>query len=27
MAGLVLTHGHWDHIIDAHAFADAGIQD
>ncbi len=23
--GLVLTHGHWDHIIDAHAFADAGI--
>ena len=22
---LILTHGHWDHIIDAHAFADAGI--
>lgn len=23
--GLILTHGHWDHIIDAHAFAEAGI--
>ena len=23
--GLILTHGHWDHIIDAHAFAPAGI--
>ena len=25
IAGLILTHGHWDHIIDAHAFAQAGI--
>ena len=23
--GLVLTHGHWDHILDAHQFAAAGI--
>lgn len=22
---LILTHGHWDHIIDGHKFADAGI--
>lgn len=25
ITGLILTHGHWDHIIDAHRFADAGI--
>lgn len=25
IAGLVLTHGHWDHILDASAFADAGV--
>ena len=23
---LILTHGHWDHTIDAHRFQDAGIQ-
>lgn len=23
---LILTHGHWDHIIDAHLFAKAGIK-
>lgn len=25
VVGLVLTHGHWDHILDAHLFAEAGI--
>ena len=23
--GLILTHGHWDHILDGHKFAKAGI--
>jgi glyoxylase-like metal-dependent hydrolase (beta-lactamase superfamily II) len=23
---LILTHGHWDHIIDAHLFAHAGVK-
>jgi glyoxylase-like metal-dependent hydrolase (beta-lactamase superfamily II) len=23
---LILTHGHWDHIIDAHLFAKAGVK-
>ena len=26
IAALILTHGHWDHIIDAHKFSTAGIQ-
>lgn len=26
IVALVLTHGHWDHILDAHHFAAAGIQ-
>ena len=25
ITALILTHGHWDHILDAHKFADAGI--
>jgi len=25
ITALILTHGHWDHILDAHAFAAAGI--
>ncbi len=25
IVALVLTHGHWDHILDAHRFAEAGI--
>ena len=25
IVALILTHGHWDHILDAHAFAKAGI--
>ena len=25
IVALILTHGHWDHILDAHKFADAGI--
>lgn len=26
IVALILTHGHWDHIIDAHKFSTAGIQ-
>lgn len=26
IVGLILTHGHWDHILDAHLFVDAGIK-
>ncbi len=26
IVALILTHGHWDHIIDAHKFTTAGIQ-
>ena len=26
IVALILTHGHWDHIIDAHKFSMAGIQ-
>lgn len=25
IAALILTHGHWDHILDGHKFANAGI--
>ena len=25
IVALILTHGHWDHIVDGHAFAAAGI--
>ncbi|MGC6455859.1 MAG: MBL fold metallo-hydrolase [Coraliomargaritaceae bacterium] len=25
IVGLILTHGHWDHILDAHKFAATGI--
>jgi len=25
IAALILTHGHWDHMLDAHKFAEAGI--
>ena len=25
IAALILTHGHWDHLLDAHQFAAAGI--
>lgn len=25
IVGLILTHGHWDHILDAHKFSAAGI--
>jgi glyoxylase-like metal-dependent hydrolase (beta-lactamase superfamily II) len=25
IVALILTHGHWDHILDAHLFASAGI--
>jgi len=25
IAALILTHGHWDHILDAHHFAAAGV--
>ncbi|MFT5837201.1 MAG: hydroxyacylglutathione hydrolase [Candidatus Azotimanducaceae bacterium] len=25
IVALILTHGHWDHILDGHKFADAGI--
>jgi glyoxylase-like metal-dependent hydrolase (beta-lactamase superfamily II) len=25
IVALILTHGHWDHILDGHAFAKAGI--
>jgi len=26
LEALLLTHGHWDHILDAHLFAEAGIK-
>lgn len=26
LKGLLLTHGHWDHILDAHLFAEQGIE-
>ena len=26
LESLLLTHGHWDHILDAHLFAEAGIK-
>ena len=25
LTALILTHGHWDHILDAHKFAQAGV--
>ncbi len=25
ISGLILTHGHWDHILDGHRFVEAGI--